>query len=1139
MTDSLQVSEISWQKLPTLPSGTLTFLFTDMEGSTRLWERYPDKMSTAMMRHDTLIESAVALYGGVLVRPRGEGDSRFAVFTRATEAIGAAVAIQHQFSAEKWAFPHPLRVRIALHTGEANKLDGDYYGTVVNRCARLRNVAYGGQILLSQATYGLAKGVRPEGVTLRDLGEYKLKDLRDSEHIYQVIADGLTTEFPPLKTQDTIKTNIPLSLTSFIGRESEVVEVKELISINRLLTISGSGGAGKTRLAIQAASELLALFPDGVWFVDLAPLSNADLIVQYIMNSIGIREEEDYSPLQTLFDYSRDKTLLLILDNCEHLLQGVAGLVESLLRGVPKLKVLATSREPLGILGEMTWCIPPLSSPDIQEADDVGKISSYEAVQLFVDRAKSVLPDFSITKENASAVAQICARLDGIPLAIELAAARVRALPTDEIATRLNDRFRLLVGPRTTVPRQKTLRNLIDWSYDLLTEKERIILRRLSVFSGDWNLGAAEYVCSGGCIEVWEVLDLLTHLVDKSLVIPEIQNGGDRYRFLETIRQYAEERLVESNEADEFTCRHSEYYLNMAEESYGELWGPNQADWLLRLESDHDNLRLALMRMEQDPNRGEMSLRMSGSLWRFWEIRGYISEGRAWLERALAGAHDASIYLRANGLRGAGMLIRQQGDYELAKSMHEQSLAFFDKLNDKLGIARELDVLGEIAQYQGEYSQAIKLHRESLALRVEIDDKEGIAVSLGQLGVIALDQGRIQEARKLLEESLSLNRMLGDKLYTALALNNLGFVVYHQCEYKLAISLFEEALAIYRKFNDQLGISNTLLNLGNVAKDQGELLLAINLYNECLSMKKELGDKRGVARVSTALAEVTFLQGKYYRAMELAGQSLTLSRNLGVKRGVIVSLILLSYIAHYQGDTERSRSLAQESIVLSSELDYPRASAYTKEVLGLGAYAEGDLKTATELLQETLAAFQKIDDKRSIALTMINLARTAYRQGDYDTANHLLDQSLSIARELETRWILGFVLEIKGLIERRRENFRRASKLFQESLHISAEQDNLQGIANCFGGLAGLAVMANQPTLAARLFAAAEKLRVEMGVKMGKHDLLEYDQHLATLRDHLDEVTFNIIWSEGYSMATDRIVKELTDWMGIALVDQN
>ncbi len=436
------MNEASFYPPPDLPSGTVTFLFTDVEGSTRLWEQFSGQMREAMVRHDALIESAVAQCGGLLVRPRGEGDSRFAVFARATQAVAAADAIQRALFAEPWTVPSPVRVRIGLHTGEADLRDGDYYGAAVNRCARLRSIGHGGQTLLSQVTYDLARDALPGGVSVRDLGEHYLKDLRQPEHIYQLTSLGLPAEFPALKSPENSHTNLPVALTSFIGREQEMEEVQRLLTSTRLLTITGAGGAGKTRLALQVAGDLLDSFDDGVWFIDLTPLSDATLVAQLVANGLGIREEEGRPLMQTLVDSLRAKSLLLILDNCEHLIQSVAQLAETLLRSAPKVRILATSREPLGAPGETAWCIPALSSPGLHETIALANLTQYESVKLFIDRAVAVRPDFVVTNQNAPAVAQICARLDGIPLAIELAASRIRVLSAEEIAARLDDRFR-------------------------------------------------------------------------------------------------------------------------------------------------------------------------------------------------------------------------------------------------------------------------------------------------------------------------------------------------------------------------------------------------------------------------------------------------------------------------------------------------------------------------------------------------------------------------------------------------------------------------------------------------------------------------------------------------------------------------
>ncbi len=1114
-----------------LPTGTITFLFTDIEGSTRLWEEYPEQMRSAMMRHDALIESAIQQYAGVVVRPRGEGDSRFAVFRRASDALRAAVAMQTLLIAEPWETP-PLQVRIALHTGEADLREGDYYGSAVNRCARLRNVAHGGQILLSQITHSLVQDQLPPEVGLRDLGEHPLSGLKRPEHIYQVVAAGLPGEFPALKTPESVHNNLPVVLTNFIGREREREEVASLLSQTRLLTITGSGGAGKTRLALQVVEKLLDFYPDGVWYVDLAPLSNTSLLGQHLMNLLGIREEAGNLPEQTFIDSLRNKTLLLLLDNCEHLLPDVAHLVESLLRNAPGLRILTTSRAKLGLPCETVWRIPPLSSPDRKEMATFEQVKQSEAGRLFQDRAAAVCPEFVITRENADAVAQICAHLDGIPLAIELAAARVRVLSVEEILERLNDRFRFLIGSQTALPRQQTLRSLIDWSYDLLTEKERILMRRLAVFAGSWTLEAAEQIGMGVDLEALEVLDLLTSLIDQSFVYTETLNGHIRYRFLESIQKYSQERLETSQEANEFAQKHASYYLSVAQNSYGKMWGPQQAVWLLRIDEEYDNLRKALTWLTQFPDQKAGLLKMAGSLWRYWEIRGDFSEGRAWLDLALAEKPTEPDYWRANGLGGAGHLARQQGDYGQAKELHEQSLEIFRLIGSKRGAARQLNALGEIARFQGDYSEAMKFHEESLAIRYEIEDKEGIAVSLRQLGVIARDRGQYPYARDLLEESLNLNRELGDKLLIALTLDDLGLVAYEMCDDAAAISRFEEALSLQRELNDRSGSSTSLQNLANVAKEQGDFRRAELLYKECLSLMQELGDRRGVAHVSAALAEIAMLQGKYPLAADLARQSLELSKELNLKRGVLSALEISGFIAHYQGHFEKAASLAEETLALSIEMEAHRGTGYAMMLSALGEYSQSNLLEARNKLQQALAIFKKIKDRRSITHTYINLARTAYRLGDQTAAMYFLNESLATSRELNTRWNMAFVLEIMGLLQRSLGNDEHALELFQESLRLSVEQENMQGIANCLGALAGLAVMGNQALRAVRLFASAARLRREMGAQMSNNDRAEYERYLTMVHEQLDHATFEAEWLEGFSMTTEQIIQDVDAWLG-------
>jgi predicted ATPase/class 3 adenylate cyclase len=1111
---------------PDLPTGTLTFLFTDIENSTLLWEQDPDLMQSAMVRHDELVDACVHAYKGVLVRPRGEGDSRFVVFKLASDAALAAIAIQRAIYKEQWPVVSPLRVRIGLHTGEANLRDGDYYGPTVNRCARIRGAAHGGQTLLSMTTASLVEDSLPDDASLRDLGEFRIKDLQRPEQIFQLVVAGLPADFPPLRTVEGIRSNLPAVLSSFIGREQEIAELKQRLSQDRLLTITGMGGSGKTRLALQVGTELLDHFAGGVWLVDLSPLTHPQLTIKAVADVFDIREEEGRSLLHTLVEALRQKSLLLILDNCEHLLQEAAVLSERLLGSAPRVRILATSREPLGVAGESVWQIPPLSFPELLNDTDIESYLKYDAIRLFVNRAAAARPGFQLNDNNFASVGAISKRLEGNPLAIELAAARVKMLPVEDIARRLEDCFRLLVSSsRTVQPRQQTLRALIDWSYNLLSESERILLRRLGVFKGGWSLDSAEAVCSGADLDDRQILDLLTSLVDKSLVVSDVLEDRPRYRYLEMIRQYAAERLYESGEAENIELKHAEYFLELAEKSRHELWGAQQGLWLTLLKSEHDNLRGALEWMKGDPTRSGMMLQMVRSLWRFWDIHGHISEGLNWIELALEKNHNGQAALRANVLRGAGYLTQQQGDYEQAKALHEKSLALFRELDDKLGIARELATLGEILWVKGDPKTAVLFNQESLALHYEMGNKEGVAASLEHLGVVARDHGDYAQARDLLEESLKIRRELGDTLNIASCLNNLALVDYLLCRYQPANALFEEALSLFSQMDDRWGVSETLVNIGNVAKDQGDLRRAAALYNQSLAMKQELGDKHGVARGFTGLAEVAFYQGNYSQAEQLSEQSLKLYKERGIKRGVVVSTMLLAVTKIYQGDFVWAEILVKEGLALSSEIETPRSMAYARVIYGLREYARGDLPAAVTHLQEALAIFRRVNDPRSVAQTLVNLARSAYRQGDQTGAVTYLEESLSLSRELDIRWSLAFSLEIMGLVKRSQGDLQSALALFQESLLLSMEQANQQGIANCLGAIAGLAALNGQPAESARLFSAAANLRSSMGAKMGADDQREYEQYLAVLRQELDEAVFNRLMLEGCSITMEQAVQ--------------
>lgn len=625
-----------------LPQGTVTFLFTDIEGSTRLVQELGPRYRDVLETHQALLRDAFR--AGVEVGT--EGDSFFAVFASATDAVAAAVDGQRALAGQAWPDGHRIRVRMGLHTGQASLGAGTYVGFDVHRAARIAAAGSGGQVLLSESMHALVSRDLPDGVTIRDLGTHRLKDLPVPERMFQLVVSGLDAEFPALRTVEGGRTNLPPQLTSFVGRKRELAELQALARAHRLVTVIGTGGTGKTRLMVQTAAELVGEQPDGVWLVELAPISDPDLIMQAVARGLGIRDSLGRPLGETVIDFLRTKSLLLLIDNCEHLIVNVAELAEQVLAACPAISLMASSREALGVAGERVFQVPSLSLPDaVGEADEhanagdgwFADVGAAEAVRLFVDRATAVLPSFSLTPSDAPAVVEICRRLDGIPLAIELAAARVPLLSVQEIAQRLGDRFRLLTGGRrTALPRQQTLQALIDWSWDLLTDDERMLLRRLSVFAGGCTIEAAvdvarlpDEVPAAGDPSL-DMLEVIGRLVGRSLVVVD-RSGSTRYRLLETIRQYARDRLVAAGETSVLRNQHLAFYLRLALEAEPALVGPDMVAWLARLDAEADNLRTALdWAFEEDPLS---AMRLSVALAVYWRSRS-LAEGLAYLRRA-------------------------------------------------------------------------------------------------------------------------------------------------------------------------------------------------------------------------------------------------------------------------------------------------------------------------------------------------------------------------------------------------------------------------------------------------------------------------------------------------------------------------
>jgi predicted ATPase/class 3 adenylate cyclase len=713
------------------PTGTVTFLFTDIENSTTLAREHPETWEAARARHHAILNTAIESNNGYVFQIIG--DAFCAAFHKAADAVKASVKAQKDLQDEPWG-EITIYVRMGIHTGEAELNENDYRGyATLSFVQRLMSAGHGGQILVSSTTENLLREQLPQQINLRDMGLQKFAGVPSPLRIFQVIAPDLPVEFPPLRTLDNLPNNLPTQLTSFVGREKELLDVRKLLHDSRLLTLTGPGGTGKTRLSIQAASEMLDQYPDGVWFVELAPILDPLLVSRTTAIAIGLREESQRPVIDLLCDYLHEKKMLLILDNCEHLVDACAHMADRILHAAPDTSILASSREALGIGGEVAYRVPSLGLPDVNHLPPVETLSQYEAVKLFIDRATSAVPTFTVTNDNAPAVAQTCSRLDGIPLAIELAAAKIRVLSVEQIAKRLDDRFRLLTGgSRTALERHQTLRAAIDWSYNLLSTNEQTLFHRLSVFVGGWTLEAAEFVCEGGAVQSDDILDLLEQLIHKSLVIKEEAGNESRFRMLETIRQYTHEKLVESGESNALRDRHLSFFVKLVEQAEPELYRSNQVFWLNKLDDEIDNFRTALEWAL--PTDVESGLRITSVPWRFWEARGYLRELGDWLHQLLE-------------------------RHPIADALHAHALAVYSYCYYR----------------QANFNEAIRCAEHSWQMSRALSDRQLEGSSLSLLGVITLLQGNVGEGTRLLEQSLAIYRALGDKIGQANALEWLSF----------------------------------------------------------------------------------------------------------------------------------------------------------------------------------------------------------------------------------------------------------------------------------------------------------------------------------------------------------------------------
>jgi predicted ATPase/class 3 adenylate cyclase len=1026
-----------------LPSGTVTFLFTDIEGSTKLAQQYPDAMPVLLARHHEILNQSIEAQNGYVFQV--VGDSFAAAFHSANDALNAALVAQRTLQSQNW-IPAAIRVRMGIHTGLARLSDDNQYSGYATLAStqRIMSVGHGGQILLSSTTCELVQDSLPKDSSLQDMGVKRLKDLLRPQQLYQLSITGLPSAFPPLKTLDSFLNNLPVQLTSFVGRQKEIAEIKKELGLHRLVTLTGSGGAGKTRLSLQVGVGCLEQYKNGVWFVELASLTDPSFIISAVLSALGVQEKEN--DINSLISYIGNQTLLVILDNCEHLIEDCARLVERLLNACPNIRILASSREALGIAGEQPYHVTSLPFPDPKHLPSLDEIAKCESVQLFIERVKTYVPTFSLTEMNASSVAQICCRLDGIPLAIELAAARVKVMSVEQMAVRLGDVFNLLTsGSRTALPRQQTLRAMIEWSYDLLSEPEKILFRRLAAFSGGWSLEAAEAVCS---IERHtSLLDDLTRLVDKSLVIKEELDSEVRFRMLETIRQYAEFKLFASEEVEEVKNRHCNWFMQLAETAEPKLRTGEQLPWLNRLEMEHDNLRAAI-KWSVEQKYVEQALRIPSALAYFWEIHGHGEEGRNWLEQALAleapsterkypyawaTAVDSHFGLAAtlpnNGqyqprMEEALEIFRKQGDslrvgrvlyhlayiphletgdLEAAKSTYQAGFDVYQTVNDKWGMGECLHCIAHVEEMQGNIEKAHTLYNQSLEALNPIGDRFSLYHPLGDTALIALHKGELNTARIILEESIQAFEELKNRVWASNSVERLAQVFYERGEYENARKTIQRNLEAVAEINDLEQMFWSTYLVGKVELAEGNLTPARRFFDQASAVAEKENNRNHLGLAKAALGMIDCYEDNLAHGKDAIELGIDLVR----KEYPPDLLLILPYRSHalwLEKDLSGAAQSYRDTIKALHSNYFFITIPECLEGLGKLAVVQNDLKRAARLLGAAQAMREKMDTHTP-----------PIQRKDYE--NKVSELVVGLGNEFKRIWDEGRAMSLEEIVQ--------------------------------------------------------------------------------------------------------------------------
>jgi predicted ATPase/class 3 adenylate cyclase/DNA-binding CsgD family transcriptional regulator len=962
---------VDWSELVVsglLPTGTVTLLLADVEGSTRLWETRPAEMATVVDRLNRAVAQIIAAHGGVRPVEQGEGDSFVAAFARASDAVAAALELQRAPLA-------PIRLRIGVHTGEVQlRDDGNYAGPTINRTARLRDLGHGGQTLLSGATEQMVVDRLPAGAWLTDLGIHALRDLPRPERVVQLCHPDLVNEFPPLRVskpaQGIVSHRLPAQLASFVGRGAELAQVRELLASNRLVTLTGAGGVGKTRLAVEVAAQLageFSRFPEGAWYVDLAPVTDPDVVPIATARALGLPDQPGRSTMDTLIRFVVERQMLVVLDNCEHLLDASASLVVALLGAAEKLTLLATSREAIGVTGEVGWRVPSLSLAD-------------EAIELFSDRARHVRPDFAVGDDNAAAVGEICRRLDGLPLAIELAAARVRAMSLGEIVESLHDRFRLLTGgARTAVRRQQTLRASVDWSHALLTEPERVLFRRLAVFLGGFDLDAAQAIAGGGDVERYQVLDLLTLLIDKSLVVADNGSGRTRYRLLETVRQYALEKLGESGEADAVRSRHRDHYTALA----ALLDAPAGGDYEQRIaqaDLEIDNLRAAFS-WSRENSDVQLALALASSLQPLWHARGRLREGLNWFDVALADDDAQQPAVRARALADSAALGLWMGAADSADRA-QQALAIAREVDDPALLARALTACGLIGAYIND-EVARRYFAEAIGLSRALGDRWRLSQILVAQAAAASAAGNPLAIRAAAEEGRDLADALSDRFGSRMCGVCVGVAQVFQGDLAGAAAQFPGLVAEARAAHDGFVEATGLAYRGIGLAYQGDTAAAQAAADAAVEAAAQLG---------------------------------------GLRAGV--GYLALAATALAAGDVPMAQDAAEAARQHMSAL--PQTAAMQRVFNADAALAGGDLVAARHGADEAITT----TTGSHLSQALSTRARVAIATGDLDQAERDSHDALVRAVEVGAYLFIPDILECLGTLAGEAGGHREAARLF-------------------------------------------------------------------------------------------------------------